>query len=95
MRQNNNKQVSSGNSRGAPKTEANKKRRLQAAEKRRSYWKSPEGQARKEAKMNTPEKIQKRADSKVARAERRRQRVIMEQERVREQARKNADQQLG
>lgn len=97
MKQTNTKQTSGGNSRGAsgtPRTQANKARRAAAAEKRASYWKSPEGQARKAEKMNTPEKIQKREDSKIARNQRRRERALLEQERVRDSARKKADSQL-
>ena len=67
----------------------NKARRAAAAAKRKAYWNGPDGQARKDAKMNTPEKIKARAAAKVARASRRRERQLAEQKAAREQTLQN------
>lgn len=67
----------------------NKARRTAAAAKRKAYWSSPDGQARKEAKMNTPKKIKARAAAKVARASRRRERQLAEQKAARAETLKN------
>lgn len=63
--------------------------RAAAAAKRKDYWDSPVGKARKEAKMSTPEKIAARAASKVARDARRRERKMAEQKAAREQTLQN------
>jgi hypothetical protein len=63
----------------------NKARRLAAAERRKKYWATEAGQARKAAKVNTPAKIKAREEAKVARAARRRQRQLEEQKAAREQ----------
>ena len=67
----------------------NKMRRFASAAKRKAYWNGPDGQARKDAKMNTPEKIKARAAAKVARASRRRERQLAEQKAAREQTLQN------
>jgi len=45
--------------------------------RRKAYWMSEEGKARKFAKMNTPEKLVKREKWRLARAARRRDRKEM------------------
>ena len=67
----------------------NKARRLTAAERRKKYWATEAGQARKAAKVNTPEKVKARAASKVARNARRRERKLEEQKAARENVLKN------
>jgi hypothetical protein len=56
-----------------------KANRAASAAKRKAYWASEVGQARKAAKMNTPEKQAKKAASLKARDARRRERKLAEQ----------------
>lgn len=70
----------------------NKARRAAAAAKRKAYWDTLPGRARKEAKMNTPEKVKARAAAKVSQKERRRQRMLEEQKVARENVLKNENQ---
>jgi len=76
------------NSNGAI-SQKNKARRAAAAAKLKAYWATDAGQARKEAKMNTSEKVKARAAAKVARKERRRLRMLEEQKAARENVLKN------
>ena len=76
-------------------TKKRKERRAEVVKKRKAYWVSPEGEARKEAKMNTPEKIEKRKLSKMARHQRRVERQLAEQTASREDARQKPNMQAG
>ena len=53
----------------------NRDKGLARRKRRAEYWASPAGQARKEKKWNTKEKIEKRAKALLARDARRRQRA--------------------
>lgn len=72
----------------------NKARRKLAADVRAEYWKTDEGKARKEAKMNTPLKLARREQSRLDLKQRRRERLLASQASKREQAREAADQQV-